>query len=429
MIFWYTCMAITGFTLATFAATAVIALNEVAWHDLEEYYKQRNRSALFSKIFDQRDQLSLGAHILQMLAAGVGAVGLIALLTGDRNPLELKFSETISLLTLVALSFVLTGSWIPWAIATLSSTRFLARTWRWWWVVSSLAWPLLLVGQLVSKVFRRASGHEETEENEEEAFEDEILSMVSEGQHDGFLESNARDMIEGVMELDDQDVAMVMTSRSNVDALEVSTSWQQAVERVVDSGRTRIPIYDKKLDNIVGLLFAKDLLRESLRSESKRKPLKKLLRKPLFVPETKNLAAMLKQFLRGRTHLAVVQDEYGGVAGVVTIEDVLEEIVGEIEDETDNTRDVDIRVLKPGVAEILGSVHVSRLNQEFGLELPEDEDFDTLAGLILHELNEVPRPGHTLSLPRFDLQILSANRRQVQKVRIDIKYDSDPGNH
>ena len=425
MIFWLCCMAIIGFSLATFAATAVIALNEVAWHDLEEYCKQRNRPALFSNIFDQREQLSLGAHIFQMLSAGVGAVGLVGLLLGNRDPLELKFSETISLITLVALSFVLTGSWIPWAIATLSSTRFLARTWRWWWVVSSLAWPLLLVGQLVSHLFRRASGQEETEEDEEEAFEDEILSMVSEGLHDGFIESDAREMIEGVMELHDQDVAMVMTPRSKVDAMEVSTSWQQAVERVVDSGRTRIPIYDQKLDQIVGLLFAKDLLRESLRSEHKRKPLKKLLREPLLVPETKNLAAMLKQFLRGKTHMAVVQDEYGGVAGVVTIEDVLEEIVGEIQDETDSTRAVDIKVIGSGEVEISGSVHVSRLNQEFGLELPEDQDFDTLAGMILHNLNEVPRPGHKLSLPRFDLEILSANRRQVQTVLIKIHDHSN----
>ena len=343
---------------------------------------------------------------------------------GDRGLLELKFSESIALIVLVALSFVVTGSWIPWAIATLGSTHFLARTWRCWWVISSLAWPLLLVGQLVSKIFQRASGHDETEEDEEEAFEDEILSMVSEAEHDGFLQSDAREMIEGVMELDDQDVAMVMTPRSKVDALEVSTSWQQAVERVVDSGRTRIPIYDKKLDRIVGLLYAKDLLRESLRGEGKRKPLKKLLRVPLFVPETKNLSAMLKDFLLGRTHMAIVQDEYGGVAGVVTIEDVLEEIVGEIQDETDSVQIVDIKVLEPGVAEVSGSVHVSRLNQEFGLDLPEDEDYDTLAGLILHELNEVPRPGRTLSLPRFDLQVLAANRRQIQTVRIDIKAES-----
>ena len=424
MIFWFSCMAIAGFALSTFAATAVIALNEVAWHDLEEYCKQRNRPLLFSRIFDQREQLSLGANIFHMLMAAVGAVGLIGLLIGHRDPLELKIGASIALMTLVALSFVVTGSWIPWAIATLGSTHFLARTWRCWWVVSSLAWPLLLVGQLVSKLFQRASGHDETEEDEEEAFEDEILSMVSEAEHDGFLQSDAREMIEGVMELDDQDVAMVMTPRSKVDALELSTSWQQAVERVVDSGRTRIPIYDDKLDRIVGLLYAKDLLRESLRSESKRKPLKKLLRVPLFVPETKNLSAMLKEFLLGRTHMAIVQDEYGGVAGVVTIEDVLEEIVGEIQDETDSAQTVDIKVLEPGVVEVSGSVHVNRLNQEFGLDLPEDEDFDTLAGLILHELNEVPRPGRTLSLPRFDLKVLAANRRQIQMVRIDIKAES-----
>ena len=225
------------------------------------------------------------------------------------------------------------------------------------------------------------------------------------------------------MDLNDQDVAMVMTPRSKIDALDVSTSWQQAVERVVDSGRTRIPIYDKDLDQIVGLLFAKDLLRESLRSEPKRKPLKKLLRKPLFVPETKKLAVMLKQFLRGKTHLAVVTDEYGGVAGVVTIEDVLEEIVGEIEDETDTAEAADIRIVGAGKVELAGSVHISRLNQEFGLDLPEDEDFDTIAGLILHELNEVPRPGSSLSKPRYDLRVISANRRQVQTVLLEIQNE------
>jgi len=203
MIFWFSCMTIAGFVLSTFAATAVITLNEVAWHDLEEYCKQKNRPMLFSRIFDQRHQLSLGANIFQMLSAGVAAVGLIGLLIGDRNLAELSFGESIALLTLMALSFVVMGSWIPWAIATLGSTQFLARTWRWWWIVSALAWPLLLVGQLVSKVFQRASGHDETEEDEEEAFEDEILSMVSEGQHDGFLQSDAREMIEGVMELDE----------------------------------------------------------------------------------------------------------------------------------------------------------------------------------------------------------------------------------
>ncbi len=425
MIGLFSGLAIVGFVLAAFAATAVISLNEVAWHELEEYCQRKNRPQLFSEIFDHRERLALGANIFQMIASGVGAIGLIGWLLAGRTLTELPGVTVAGIGTLVALSFVVVGSWIPWAIATIGSVRFLARTWRWWWAVSALAWPLLRAGQLVSNLFIRASGHDETEEDEEEAFEDEILSMVSEGQHDGYLESDAREMIEGVMELDDQDVAMVMTPRSKVDALDVSTRWEQAVGRVVESGRTRIPIFDKKLDQIVGLLYAKDLLRESLRGERKRKPLKKLLREPMFVPETKALDEMLKDFLKGRTHMAIVQDEYGGVAGVVTIEDVLEEIVGEIEDETDSERDAEITKIEDGHFEIAGSVHVARLNEEFGLQLPEEENFDTLAGLIMHQLNEVPRVGTSLSVDRVDMEVLSANRRHIQRVRLNIRNDED----
>ena len=122
------------------------------------------------------------------------------------------------------------------------------------------------------------------------------------------------------MELDDKTVGDIMTPRNKVDALNQSTSWDEMMEFVIQSGRTRIPIYDESLDQVVGLLFAKDLLRES--RLNKRRPLQKLLRAPIEVPETKMLDEMLETFLRGRTHMAIVKDEYGGVAGVVTIEDV-----------------------------------------------------------------------------------------------------------
>ena len=272
----------------------------------------------------------------------------------------------------------------------------------------------------------RASGQDEEEDDEEEAFEDEILSMVSEGEHDGFLEPDARDMIEGVMELDDNDVASVMTHRSQVDALEEGTDWEEMVRFVVESGRTRIPVYQRTIDDIVGLLYAKDLLRESLRSESKRKPLRKLLRHPMFVPETTLLDEMLSKFLHVRTHLAIVQDEYGGLAGVVTIEDVLEEIVGEIVDETDKDKSEEITILNSNQADVLGTVHISRLNEKLGVELPEDDQFDTVSGLIMHQLNEIPRSGHELTIGRIQFNIQEANRRQIKSVRVTV-MDAEVG--
>ena len=339
-LFW---SMIGGLALTAFSAIATLVLNEIAWHELEEYCKQKKQNERFGRIFDLRDPLALGAGIFQMIATAVTAVSMTGWLLESRIISDLTGWEIGSIIGLVAFSLVFTGSWIPWAVARIGSVQFLYRTWRWWWIVSFLAWPLMVGGRVVSAMIARASGKVDEEEDEEEAFEDEILSMVSEGEHDGFLESEARDMIEGVMELDDNDVATVMTPRSKVDAMEAGTSWEDMMTRVVESGRTRIPIYRESIDNIVGILYAKDLLRESLRSESKRRSLHKLLREPLFVPESTLLDEMLSRFLHVRTHLAIVRDEYGGLAGVVTIEDILEEIVGEIVDETDKDRETTSR--------------------------------------------------------------------------------------
>jgi CBS domain containing-hemolysin-like protein len=337
----------------------------------------------------------------------------------SRNFGDLSTRSFSSIIVLVAFGLIFSSSWIPWAIARVASVEFLFRTWRWWWIISGLAWPLMIGGRFLSQMFARASGQTE-DDDEEEAFEDEILSMVSGGEQDGFIESDAADMIEGIMELDDTDVRSVMTPRSRVDAMELKTEWEDMLTRVVESGRTRIPVYQDEINNIVGILFAKDLLRESLRGESKRRPLQKLLREPIFVPEQQRLNAMLSQFLHCRTHLAIVQDEYGGMAGVVTIEDILEEIVGEIVDETDKDRNTDITVLNETQADVEGSVYIYRLNEELGLELPNEENFDTVSGLIMHHINEIPRPGHELIVGNVQFNIQEANRRQIQSVRVTV---------
>lgn len=416
VLFW--CM-IGGVIVTTFSAVASFVLNEIAWHELEEYCKQKKQGELFGRIFDLREQLTFGAGILQMIATAITAVSITGWLL-EPNVGDLSGWDVTYITCIVAFCLVVCGSWIPWAVARVGAVQFLFRTWRWWFVVSALAWPFLVGGQFVTAMLARASGQNEEEEDEEEAFEDEILSMVSEGEHDGFLESDARDMIEGVMELDDNDVASVMTHRSEVDALEEGTDWEEMVRFVVESGRTRIPVYKRKIDDIVGLLYAKDLLRESLRSESKRKPLRKLLRHPLFVPETTLLDEMLNRFLHVRTHMAIVQDEYGGLAGVITIEDILEEIVGEIVDETDKDKSEEITVLNPSQADVLGTVHIGRLNEQLGIELPEDEQFDTVSGLIMHQLNEIPRPGLELTVGRVQFNIQEANRRQIKSVRVTV---------
>lgn len=422
ILFW---LMIGGFIATTMAATAAYVLQECSWHELEEYCQQKRKSDVFSRIFDYRDQMHFGAVILQMIATAVATCSAIGWLLRSRNFEALEWTGLLSMMGLVAFGLIFFSGWIPWAIERIGANQFLFHTWRWWWGVSAFAWPLLVGANVVSNLFVRASGQHEEEDDEEEAFEDEILSMVSEGEHDGFLEPDTADMIEGVMELDDTDVAAIMTPRSKIDALEVNTTWDEMLEFAVESGRTRIPVYEDKIDNIRGILYAKDLLRESMRSESKRRTMAKLLRTPIFIPDSTHLDEMLNKFLCNRVHLAIVQDEYGGLAGIVTIEDILEEIVGEIVDETDDERAAEIEVLNDNEADVEGSVNIDVLNERMGLTLPEDDDYDTVSGLIMRELNEVPRSGHELVIGNVQFKIQQSSRRSIELVRITVLDEND----
>lgn len=421
LLFWF---AVAGFLITTIAATAELVLNEIAWHELEEYCKLRRQPNRFGRIFELRDSMLLGCGILHMVATAVMAVSMVCWFLAGRDPLTLTGWDYSTLFLVLGFALVFSGSWIPWAVARVGSVPFLYHTWRMWWVVSLGVWPLSAGGSVVGDLLARASGVEEpSEEEEEEAFEDEILSMVSEGEHDGYLEPDARDMIEGVMELDDNAVTHVMTPRTQVDALAASVSWEEMMEFVVSSGRTRIPIYEESIDHIIGLLYAKDLLRESMLP--KRRPLVDLLRVPITVPSSMLLDEMLKIFLHGRTHMAIVMDEYGGMAGVVTIEDVLEEIVGEIVDETDKDMSGDITLLNDEQADVFGTVHIERLNEALGTELPDEEEFATVSGLIMSQLMEVPRSGKEVTIGNVQFNILEASRRKINAVRVTLLKDEE----
>ncbi len=420
---WLLILTIIGLAVNAFAAIGSLVLNEIAWHELEDYCKNRQQPKRFSDIFELRDQMAVGCALLNLIATVVLATSMFFYMLDSRETATPSGLNILSYGILLGATLLLTNHWIPWAVTQISAVPFLYRTWRFWGVISLLGWPLVIGRRVFEELFSRASGNEESEESEEEAFEEEILSMVSEGEHDGYLEADTRDMIEGVMELDDKTVGDIMTPRNKVDALNQSSSWDEMMEFVIKSGRTRIPIYDESLDQVVGLLFAKDLLRES--RLSKRRPLQKLLRAPIEVPETKMLDEMLKTFLHGRTHMAIVKDEYGGVAGVVTIEDVLEEIVGEIVDETDKDISDDITFLNDHQAEVLGTMHISVLNHRMGIELPEDDEYATVSGLIMNKINEIPRSGHKVSIGNVQLNIREATRRQIKTVRVTIMKEAD----
>ena len=418
-------LMMTSLFFGTLSAIACCVLKEIAWHELEEYCLQKQQPKVFSRIFDYRDPMEVGAGVLQMICLAFFVCSMIGWLYGDEMLASLSATRFSLSAALIGFTLVVTQSWIPWAVSKIASPQFLFRTYRWWRLVAFAGWPFLIGEKFVSAMFARASGQSEEEEDEEEAFEDEILSLASEAQHDGHIERDTREMIEGIMDLDDADVTKIMTPRSRVDTMEVNTDWEEMLQFVVESGRTRIPIYEGDIDNIAGILFAKDLLRESLKKKNKRRSLKKMLRTPVAVQDSIRLDTMLGIFLEGRMHMAVVRDEYQGFAGVVTIEDVLEEIVGEIVDETDAEEREQIRMIAPNIAEVDGATPIDRVNEKLGVLLPEDEDFATVSGLIMRELKDIPRPGHELMILNVKVEIKEANRRAIRAVRLEVVESSD----
>ena len=420
LLFW---LAIAGIVLTTFAATGAQVLNEFAKHDLEEYCERRGKKNLFGTILGLEDRMALGAETLRIIATTVTICAAVGWLPGAAKLGEYTVAHWFSVVAMLSIIMLAANSWIPFGISQICAAAFLFRTWRVWSAVSLVVWPLMVGSQFVRELVQRATGAEE-DEDEEEALEDEIRSIVSEGEREGLVDEDEREMIEGVIELDEKDVGSIMTPRFKVDSLDVNTNWSEMLEFVVECGRTRIPVFEDSKDNIVGILYTKDLLRESLRPESKRKPLVKLLREPIRVPETKLLDEMLEEFRNLRIHLAIVRGEYGGMIGVVTIEDVLEEIVGEIVDETDNEQREDICVTSEGVAEVLGIAHVEVVNEVLGLQLPEDEEFDTIGGLIMDQLKEVPRVGRQVVIGNATFTIKQASRRAIDTISVVVSHDT-----
>jgi len=416
-------LAVSGWLLSLLSATAARSLHSLAVHELEELCRRRNRMEWFRFIVLHRERLTQGAESMRAMSTVLAVTSL------SIGFVQLEFPGPAVVvmwgvpLVVASLAMLAANSWIPHAVSRHAAVVFLFYSWQTWWFISILTWPMIWLSEVAAGIFQRAAGVDEDDDDEEEQLEDEIRSIVSEGERDGLLEPDERGMIENVLELDERDVCSVMMPRSKLDVLEVHTAWDEAVRFVVASGRARIPVYEERLDNIQGILLAKDLLRESLVAPAKRRPLKKLIRRVLMVPESTMLDEMLQQFLQQRTHMAVVIDEYGGVAGLLTIEDILEEIVGEIVDETDDEQPAEFTLVRPGQVRLDGIVRVDQINDRMGTELPEKGDFDTISGLVLSHLGRIPRAGTEVVLDNVRIRVLKASPRTIEKVQLEIDKD------
>ncbi|MFQ5843819.1 MAG: hemolysin family protein [Planctomycetota bacterium] len=322
---------------------------------------------------------------------------------------------------LAGVLFLLLNVAAPYIVGRRAGHRILLR-----WLIPfrAAAAPLvpaaLLMQRCAGWLFGSAGGPDRSEE-----ITDDILSAVEEGGREGLLGEDEQQMIEGVIDLRDVTADHVMTPRTAMVSVGVDASLPEVVDAAVRSGHSRLPVYSETPDQVVGVLYVKDLL-PYLRKDGEPPRVQEVLRPAFFIPESKNVRDLLRELKARQVHMAVVLDEYGGTAGVVTIEDILEEIVGEIVDEHEQGPPREIVKLTENVASVEARTHIEDLNRSLSIELPEHDDYDTVGGLLFTRMGRVPSAGEHFDLNGVRFTVLEADARRVGRVKVTVHRRPEP---
>jgi putative hemolysin len=373
----------------------------------------------------------LGLTVIGFFASAYAAVSLVEGFAKVLNGVGVdpNTSETIALIIVtivLALFTIIFAELVPKTLALANTER----------VAIALSLPIDLMARALGPLIRVLTGvtawitrlFGANVSNEAQITAEELRLIVERGGEQGVLEAEEEQMINSIIELGERRLHEVMIPRIAIVSLPASATLDEAIDKVVDEGHSRIPVYEESIDEVVGILYAKDLLPILKTGAEPRPILRSLLRTPVFVPESMTIDDLLHEFQRRKVHIAIVLDEYGGTAGLLTIEDLLEEIVGEIQDEYDTEEPMVIRI-SDDEARVDGRADVDDLADLFDTELGlEDEaEYDTVGGLIYHRIGGVPSPGDVVEVDGLQLTVESTDGRRVSKVLVVRKRPEEDG--
>ena len=402
---------VISLVLAALAASAETSLTSISRVRLRQLVEQNVPQAIVIERLHRDPNAYLSTILIVNTVAIIVASStatLLALHLYQARVAEWAVSLVLSLIVLVACEIT------PKTLALQRAERValrMARLVAWaTFVMRPVVWVLTAVTRLILRIMggkAQVRGPFVTEE--------ELKMLVSVGEEEGVIEEEEREMIHGIFEMGDMRVRELMVPRTDLVAIEVNEPVEKAVDLVTKHGHTRIPVYEGNLDHIVGVLYAKDLLRAVVRGEQK--TLREIARKPYFTPESNKVQDVLRDLRKNRVHMAIVVDEYGGTAGAVTIEDILEEIVGPIQDEYDIGEEDEIQFISPNEVVLDGRVSVDDVNELLKLDIAAD-DYDTIGGYVLNQLGAAPKVGATLRLGSAELRVEAVQGTRIKKVRI-----------
>lgn len=410
------CLFVGATSFFSVNANALRVFSRLRLQEAFKTAKGEERPEMVEKVVANADRLSLACAFYR-LVFNIGALLLLVAL------LEMVYQELTALIYLLVFVislaiFSVFSLAIPHAWAKYAGEKLISRTYGVLMAFTILATPVLYVLQLYDGFIRRLAGvPPSTPEERQEEMQEEFLEELEQHRMEGAVDEEEQEMIENVLELSERTAAEIMTPRTDLVAVDVHASLPAVLEASQKAGHSRIPVYEDTIDNIVGLIYVKDLLAE-IGKDSSQFHMSQRMRDAYFVPETKPLRALLHEFQNQKLHIAVVLDEYGGTAGIVTLEDIIEELVGEITDEYEQLPPESIHKIDENTIEVDARTYVEDLNDEYELDLPEDEDYDTVGGFVFSRLGYVPKAGEDFDYENLRFTIASAEPRRVRRVRI-----------
>lgn len=406
---------LSGFFSAS--ETALTAFKSIHLEDIE--HDDPKRAKLLRKWLRRPNEMLtgmlLGNNIVNILASSIATAVTFKVLGNSPKAIAIV---TLAM-TIIILIF---GEITPKIIAKNHSKSISKLVIVPIYILSFVTKPIIKILMGISVFIGRIFGVEIKDENIM-ITEEDIISFVNVGEAEGIIEEEEKEMIHSIVGFGETTAKEVMTPRTAMFAVEGNKTIDDIWTEMLEMGFSRIPVYEHTIDNIIGILYVKDIL-NYLKDGKVNVQVKEIVREPYFVPETKSIIEILSEFKAKKVHIAMVLDEYGGIVGVLTIEDLIEEIVGDIRDEFDTEEDETIHEVSPNKYEIDAMLDIETINKVLGLCLPISEDYETLGGLMLTELGKVASIGDEVVIDGIKLIVLETNKMRVSKVLIE-KENSD----
>lgn len=422
---------ITVLTLTNaFFAAAEMAIVSVDKKKISKMSKEGNKKAqmLFNLLTEPSKFLStiqVGITLANLFSSASAAVGLSKRLGRFLQSIGIPFGQDIAFIGItILLSYIILvfGELVPKRIALQRSEKFAMFAIKPISMLSKIAGPFVSLLSFSTNTILSILGFR-SDSVEEKVTLEEIRSLVEVGQEQGIINPVEREMIDGVITFDDKSCEEIMTARTEVFMIDVNKDVKDQLEAIMELNYSRIPVYEGDVDNVIGILYLKDFLLEAYKVGFENVDIKKIIRPAYFVPEYKSINDLFLEMQAQRQHMAILIDEYGGFSGIVTMEDLIEEIMGDIEDEYD-IDEPEIKKVDDKTYLVSGAINIENLNEALNIELDEDsEEYETLGGLLIYLLGYIPNGDEKITIEHKNISfhIEKVNERRIQLVKVVLK--------